>query len=65
MPLKLQILYPALFIVVLNTVPITTFLLVLDHPSYYYPMIKTQYGWSDGKTTVWNDEWEWRKAQEK
>ena len=39
--------------------------LVLDHPSYYYPMIKTQYGWSDGKTTVWNDELEWRKAQEK
>ena len=38
--------------------------LVLEHPAYYYPMIKTQYGWSDGKTTVWNDEWEWRKAQE-
>ena len=49
-----------------NAYLVSRSVLVLDHPSYYYyPMIKTQYGWSDGKTTVWNDELEWRKAQEK
>jgi len=38
--------------------------LVIDHPAYYYPVLKTQYGWTDGKTTVWNDEWEIKELKD-
>ena len=36
----------------------------VNHPDYFMPVLFTQYGWSDGKTTVWNKEFEIRKAQE-
>ena len=38
---------------------------LVNHPDYFMPVLFTQYGWSDGKTTVWNKEFEIRKAQEK
>ena len=38
---------------------------IVNHPSYFEPMLMVQYGWSDKVKTVWNKEFELKKLSEK
>ena len=38
---------------------------IVNHLSYSEPMLMVQYGWADKYKTVWNKEFELKKAREK
>jgi len=38
---------------------------VINHPSYSEPMLMVQYGWADKHKTIWNKEFELKKASAK
>jgi hypothetical protein len=38
---------------------------VINHPSYFEPMLMVQYGWADKHKTIWNKEFNLKKASEK
>jgi hypothetical protein len=38
---------------------------IVNHPSYSEPMLMVQYGWTDRYKTIWNKEFELKKAGEK
>jgi hypothetical protein len=38
---------------------------IANHPSYSEPVLIVQYGWANKYKTVWNKEFEFKKASEK